>query len=258
MSAGQQIDLNSDETTGSSAMAQLRGMNRFWCRTLIASCALLALIAVAVPSAYASFEFEAAEVSINNANGKYTREAGSHPDFTFRFTTPSNNFIPKEAPRDIDLDLPPGLVGNPVPFPVCSLAEFESAQNSGFSTCSRESQVGTVDFTNGSTHIVVGLFNLEHGPDIPARFGFSWFQYHATITPRVRPGDYGISAGSFEISEALPVSSAVVKFWGTPASHVHDFERVLGNGNADVFPYAPLEDNAPKVPFFYTPTACDT
>ncbi|HTT94659.1 MAG TPA: hypothetical protein VMF55_08295 [Solirubrobacterales bacterium] len=253
-----------EETVEGKGVCGMKGTS-VWRRALgmVAACVIVA--AVAAPTASANFEFKEVGVSVHQPTGEFTRQAGAHPDFTFTYnapTEPGNDNIPLESPRDIDLDLPPGLVGNPVPFPACSLSEFNSVKTGGWTECERNTQVGTVRFNNGNGVVYVGLYNLEHGSEVPARFGFSWQVYHATITPRVRPGDYGISAGSFEIGQALPAASeAEVTFWGIPASHEHDFERVAAgapffNPSGEVWNFLPLETTAPDVPFFYSPTYC--
>ncbi len=260
-----------DETKQSKGAAKMKRTIGLWRRALIAVAGCLAIAAVAAPSASAALEFSQAGISIEDSAGKYSRQAGGHPDFSFKFELPlnSNGRIPREAPRDVDLDLPPGLVGNPVPFPECKETQFFS-KNNGWAECPRSTQIGTARLhhsplpgTSVADGVWVGIYNLEHGANVPARFGFAFQAYHATITPRVRPGDYGISAGSFEISQALPVAGAEVTFWGVPASHDHDLERVYGGNDfgirsEEIMPetVGALQTTAPNVPFFYAPTAC--
>lgn len=235
-------------------------------RALISVSGCLAVAALAAPAASADFEIVQAGVSVTDSSGAYSRKAGAHPDFTFSFTgasvTEERDGImvtgPKEAPRDVDLDLPPGMVGNPSPFPTCTMEQLiGSAASGNAQLCPVESQVGKVKLRLFDPDLVsgeVGLFSLEHGPDVPALFGFNYLGAVATITPRIRPGEYAISAGSFEISEALPVTGADVIFWGFPASPIHDEER-----QGPAFPFIvgiPFQSNAPKVPFFSNPTAC--
>ena len=251
-----------------------QGMHRRKMRRgiLVGLVGCLILAAGFAPAAHANLKFEHLGVNVDSADGKFSRQGGSHPDFTFSFRLPEvlkerdglMSYGPEEAVRDVDLELPPGLVGNPVPFPTCSMEQLTDPKVSGWTTCPRAAQIGTVTLLlagglGGTSHNVVGLFNMEHGPDVPARFGFGWESYSATITPRVRPGDYGISAGSFEISQGKPVVGAIVKLWGFPASPAHDEERVetLCAPPEEVPSFScPVGTTAPKVPFFYAPTAC--
>jgi hypothetical protein len=233
-------------------------------RTLTAAASCLLVAAVAAPVASANFEFEFAKVLVNETGGGYTRQAGSHPDFTFDFNQPIvekiNDGLPSSAPaeavRDVALDLPPGMFGNPTPFPTCTMEQLVGG-NEHNQKCPISSQIGLIKlrlFDSATPSAEVGLFNIEHGNEVPAEFGFNYLGAVATIIPSVRPGDHGISAGSFEISEALPVRGARLTFWGFPASPVHDRERqepgvpfLLGT---------PVASTAPKVPFFSAPTSC--
>jgi len=236
-------------------------------RGLISVSGCLAIAAIAAPVATADFEFDKTAVSVNGSDGDYTRKAGGHPDFTFEFSLPLVETIrdgrevvgPSETVRDVDLDLPPGMVGNPAPFPTCSMEKLIGAATGNNQDCPVESQIGVAHLRfgaatgkEGSTD--VGIFSIEPGPDRPALFGFNYLGYIATITPRVSPDDYGLSAGSSEISMGLPVFGARLTFWGYPADPAHDSER-QGPG----FPFLigiPFTSNAPKVPFFTNPTSC--
>jgi hypothetical protein len=233
-------------------------------KAVISVSGCLAVAALAAPAANAAFEFDEIGVRVDDNTGSYTRQAGAHPDFTFNFSVPIVESIrdgysvtgPNEAVRDVDLDLPPGMVGNPTPFPTCSIEQLVGAANNNLQVCPTSSQVGKVviKLRDGNYVVPLGLFNLEHGPEVPARFGFEYLGYVATITPRITPGGYSISAGSFEISNGLPVAAARLTFWGYPSDPAHDAER-QGTG----FPLIigiPFESNAPKVPFFTNPTAC--
>lgn len=235
-------------------------------RALISISGCLAVAAMAAPSAMADFEFAEAGALVNDSSGSYTRQAGAHPDFTFSFALPKverlrdgeNSVGPDESARDVELDLPVGMIGNPTPFPTCSIQQLVNAPVNN-QVCPVESQIGVakllVGNTSGTVENSVGIFSLAHGPDVPALFGFNYIGEVATIRPRVRPGDYGLSAGSFEISQALPVISARLTFWGTPADPSHDGER-----QGELLPFLihglSFPSTAPKVPFFTNPTSC--
>ncbi len=230
-------------------------------RALVSASACLALIAIAAPAAQADLEFSKTGVLVDAINGEATRQAGGHPDFTFDFMLPQITTIrdgfevtgPAEGVRDVDLDLPPGMVGNPTPFPTCTMEQLIGAANSNIQTCPISSQIGIARLRFKGIGATVGIFNVAHGTDVPALFGFNYLGYIATITPRVRP-DGGISAGSFEISQGLPVDGARLTFWGFPASAEHDNERQAFF--AEVFDFLEFPSDAPKVPFFTSPTAC--
>jgi hypothetical protein len=240
-----------------------------WRKALIAVTGCLAFAAVAAPSASANLEFEQVGVNVTETpkeipetgeyfpSGPASRLAGAHPDFSFKFKLlpGATSDVPSEPPRDVDLDLPPGMVGNPTPFVTCTPGQLAGEFARGAADCPVASQVGIayLGIFGGTTP--VPLYNLSHGPDIPARFGFHYSFAVATITPRLRAGDhYAISAGSFQISQAVGVLGATVKFWGVPADPSHDSERglpgVLG------LPGYPVHTEEPLIPFFTNPTSC--
>jgi hypothetical protein len=217
-----------------------------WSRLLLAVVGCFALSVIAAPSAFASLQFSELGVDVSREDGSFSRQAGEASDFSFRFEFPDGS---TEDPRDVDLALPPGFVGNPVPFPTCTLASlFVNA-------CPTEAQVGVVDVKLGGRDYIVhaGLFNLSHGPDVPALFAFKFTTSVATITPRIRAGDYGLSSGSFEIAQAERVESATLHIWGVPASHSHDRERQIPGG---IEAASEAESVGPFVPFFSNPTSC--
>jgi hypothetical protein len=198
--------------------------------------------------------------------GSFIRQAGSHPDFTFAFSLPTDpdqvvdgfpSPGPAEAPHSVDLDLPPGMIGNPNVVTECDALDF-APSGGGQAACPLSSQVGVADVGlaqggTGLAHSVVGIFNLSHGPDVPARFGFNYLNTIALIDGRVRPGDYGVSAGSASISQALSVQSVKVTLWGVPSDPSHDAYRG-GLPNPEGGGVQLL--GAQQVPFLSAPTSC--
>src|SRR5215218_10047131 len=168
--------------------------------------------------------------------GAFTRQAGSHPDFTVKFSLPVDpgqvvdgnpSPGPAEAVHSVDVDLPLGMIGNPNAVTECDYRDF-ATPGAGEAQCPLSSQVGVADigFAAGSgataAHAQAGVYNLAHGPDVPARFGINYIGTIAVIDGRVRPGDYGISAASVSISQALTVQGIKVTLWGVPADESHD------------------------------------
>ncbi|HSS43379.1 MAG TPA: hypothetical protein VLK37_12615 [Solirubrobacterales bacterium] len=225
------------------------GPRKIRSKLLAATAGCLALVALAAPPASANLEFTETGVSLKDVKGKYSRQAGAHADFSFKFALEPG---PPESVRDVDLDLPVGLIGNPTPFPTCGLSTLV------VNACPVETEVGKADIKlNQKGFIVhVSIYNMPHGPDIPALFGFKYSTSVATITPRVRPGDYGISSGSFQITQAEGIEWVRVKFWGVPADPSHDTER-QGPGYIEIGENPlTIDTNAPNVPFFTSPTSC--
>ncbi|HEU4737932.1 MAG TPA: hypothetical protein VFS54_02490 [Solirubrobacterales bacterium] len=217
-------------------------------------------------SARADLSFDAVEFDLDE-NGAFSRQAGSHPDFTTSFSFPVNpdavvegkpNPGPDEMVHSLDVDLPPGMVGNPTGIAICDPKDF-ARPASGVALCPLASQVGTALVTfaadTGLSTVYVGVFNLDHGPDVPARFGFNAFGTLAIIDARVRPGDHGISSGSVAIPQALMIQAVDLKFWGVPSDPSHDLERggFVNPANGPIS----LSD-VPRVPFLSAPTSCPT
>ncbi|HSS43165.1 MAG TPA: hypothetical protein VLK37_11530 [Solirubrobacterales bacterium] len=194
-------------------------------------------------------------VPVLNSDGTFVapafnRQAGSHPDISVFFKVATGgDGLPLETPKSIDFELPRGLVGNPTAIPTCSPADLANPGQGG-AECGAEQQVGTAEITmwasSGSQQKVnIGLFNIAHGPDVPARFGFKYSAVVGLITAHVRPGDYGISSGSLAISQGEAIESVRVNLWGVPGDPSHDTLRQ----NRIAILFAPF--NSPQPPFFW-------
>jgi hypothetical protein len=233
-------------------------------------CVLVALAMLAVPDARAALQFSDASVSLTGADGTFSRQAGAHPDFTLHVALPrvttSNDGLtapgPPEVMRTLDVDLPQGFVGNPTAFAECDPKQLQphDAQGGGKAPdCPVASQIGiahlVIALATGTIEEETAVYNLSHGPDVPAAFGLQYLGTISTITARVRPGDYGISSGSFGISQAAPIQSVDFTLWGVPADPSHDAQR-QPRGDSSPDPAHPLASQSPRVPFLTNPTSC--
>ncbi|WP_445148330.1 hypothetical protein [Baekduia sp. Peel2402] len=255
-------DLTFEGTTMENKMFSDRrrtGAHMWW----LVLAALTAML-LAAGTAKANLTFDRSTFDLTE-NGQFSRQAGGHPDFTVNLSFPVNpNAVvdgrvqpgPDESVHSVDVDLPAGMIGNPNAVTECDPRDF-AKPGEGRADCPLSSQVGyaevRVDGDSGPGTAVVGVFNLAHGPDVPARFGFNYIGTVALIDGRVRPGDYGISAGSISISQALAVESVKLTLWGVPADPSHDAFR---GGIVD--PTQPVQSipDIVRVPFFSSPTSC--
>ncbi len=93
------------------------------------------------------FGVEQYELRPENADGSIDTQAGSHP---FQLTTVDNLNQgvngPPEAVKDLRFNTPPGLVGNPTPFPQCPLAKFTNIFREG-NMCPDNTVVGIASVT---------------------------------------------------------------------------------------------------------------
>ncbi len=219
---------------------------------LVAAVALLAM-AGAAPAMAATppIEITSFTNALTNADGTPTTQAGSHPyemvtSLMFgTFTSGPNQGLPKQNVKDVVVNLPPGLVGDPTAVPRCSVADLDTG------SCPAGSQVGTLGLlTNAAgSPMEESLYNMVPPAGEPAEFGANVLLVDSFLDVTVRtgtatpsskgePGDYGLTTTSANISAALPVAGIVVTLWGTPADPSH--------GNA----------GGPLKPLLTMPTTC--
>jgi hypothetical protein len=234
-------------------------------------------------SALASFGFRSGpvgfEYSVVNQDLSPAAHAGSHPwairtSFNMNGTT---NESGEEAPdgdvKDVEVDLPVGLVGNPGVTPKCTLQQFTTPRNkenlppgssyeiSG-ATCAANSQVGVAELRlseDVSESYRLGVYDLVAPPGIPAEFGFNFFGVPIVLTASVAPGgDYGLVVNLRDVSQALDIFGGAVTFWGVPAEASHDYERgeCLGAVGGPVGPPGGCPTETISKPFLTLPTGC--
>jgi hypothetical protein len=189
--------------------------------------------------------------------------AGAHPfelTTSFELNTTENGqgaIVPAENLKNVEVDLPPGIVGNAASFPQCPQERMDELAN-----CPVDTQVGVARLTLlffGPGERIVPIYNLVPPPGMPAQFGFKVIGSITHIDFRVRSGgDYGVTASLTNINPTAPVYNSAVSIWGVPAASGHDTLRFETNAEAPGFEQsgAPLHSQAPKVPFLTNPTAC--
>jgi hypothetical protein len=159
----------------------------------IAAAIAFALIGTAAPTQAAQFSMSEAWVSATGPDGTFSRQAGEHADLrthiVFSHDPATGNMI--DNVRDVVVDLPPGVTGDPSAVPMCPESKLLSAV-SGFTDCPASTQVGVVDAEIAGAGNPAAVFNMEHPPDVPARFGMNVYDVPVIIDAQVRPGDYGI------------------------------------------------------------------
>jgi hypothetical protein len=244
--------------------------------------ALVATVACAAISGIATGLSSAATPEENFAFGPTsaalsTPEAGRHADFETRFefngdlTEPlpyPGGFQPYARMRDVSVQLPPGLIGNPSAFPVCPDDVFLRQGDFQHSTisCPTDSQVGILaPGLAGSFPVPPGalhepLYNLQApGGDshIVARLGFVALIYPMFIDVKVDPmRDNALTATLVNPPTLAPVTGAYTTLWGVPTDHSHDLERftwfeVLGQPEPN-----PVPSGLEPTPFMSNPTSC--
>jgi hypothetical protein len=192
------------------------------------------------------FGVESYELTPEEEGGGADTQAGSHP---FQLTTtlslntqtvPTRKEKGVEFPqvqpigpftKDLRFNLPPGLVGNPVPLPKCPTKVFLVQGRAGAASCPDNTAVGVASGVI-SGGIVAGplftepLWSLEPAVGEPARFGFNTPGGPVLLDTAVRTGrDYGVVVTVPDITQTLEFVGAQVTFWGVPADHRHDTTR---------------------------------
>jgi hypothetical protein len=175
-----------------------------------------------------SFEEESFEFV--NEPYEYT-QAGGHP---WAFTTivelssekdKNGSLLPTQEPRDIVADLPPGLIGNPMAVPRCSLGELV---NEG--ECPPSTQVGFYKVVwLGGKEFLGPIVDIVPEAGQSAEFGLE----NTARVNSVLTGHLVRTAEGYRLavdSNGIPVVQLVraeLTFWGVPADHGHDAMRGL-------------------------------
>lgn len=235
---------------------------------LLAAAVLAVLVLPA--AAHASFGFKSTAFSVFSAPpagaepgavGPPEQQAGAHPylaRFAFALnqtTNPEGELGPDGAAKTLEVDLPAGLIGNPVNLPHCLIEEF---QNSTLLSpgCPPASQVGMmrIDFTLGE--LTVPIFNLEPAPETAAQFGIFAAVSPLVMSASVRSdGDYGLRMTLHNLPQFLPMSGGVLDLWGVPADPGHDTQRgsCLGFEGESL---GECESGVSRRPFLTLPVSC--
>jgi hypothetical protein len=201
-----------------------------------------------------------------------TSQAGDHPDFVTTIklkTDPSGtpdeagNRPPYARTKDLVVDLPPGLIGNPNTVAQCTNLQFSTALSGG-GGCPQDSQVGVtvVRLFGLNKTLSEPIFNLQPPSgdgNTVARLAFWGYVYPVYINVRVRSeSDYGLTATLKAVPSAVGLISADTTLWAVPASPSHDKQRLTaleaGPGGKSESP--PRASGLTPQPFMTNPTSC--
>jgi hypothetical protein len=170
--------------------------------------------------------------------------------------------------KDIEVALPPGLIGNPTSIERCTAQQFNTINGVNLggvnlfqNECPDGSAVGlvVVQQLEGRGGIIsLPLYNLVPPKGMPAQLGFEVAGAPFYVNTRLRSeGDYGVTAYLSNITEAQRVTATSVTIWGTPDDPSHD--RLRGRClssqrpfSVGICPVNPVDTR----PFFRLPTSC--
>jgi DNA-binding beta-propeller fold protein YncE len=172
--------------------------------------------------------------------------------------------------KDIKVQLPPGLIGNPTNFPKCNAHTAKEGE------CPTDSQVGVLEYQADypmkqpdgfvaptleerevegcSSYCLVPLFNLEPQHANPAEFANPGDVSKAQLPFEVRAGaDYGVTDSTVDIIAAAPVQFLRIRIWGVPANPGHAAGRHFGCPRRT---HGVCSPEGPEVPLLRSPTSC--
>ena len=157
----------------------------------------------------------------------YTVSAREAPFGHDESESPLSNY----SPKDLEVELPAGLVGDTRFIPRCSQQEFEEQEGLD---CPVDAQVGTVavSFYGAFFRAVYPLYNLVPPPGQPVELGFTIARIgHIPLLFELRDDagthrdEYALTARLNDLPEAGPLQGAILTLWGVPADGTHDLER---------------------------------
>jgi hypothetical protein len=208
---------------------------------------------VTIDSEPAGFGLEGFDGWFSNANGTVDSQPGSHP-YSATFTLSPATILssqgdpePSGELRDIETELPPGLVGDPGAVPQCTRQEFDAE------SCPASTQIGENVVLLGSLLTPFPVYNMVPPPGVPAQFAFTITGDSTFLDASVRSnGDYGITEHIDNVLQR-EVSFNTITLWGVPAEASHDSER---QGAPNCFGETGCGSSATLKPFLTLPTSC--
>jgi uncharacterized repeat protein (TIGR01451 family) len=219
---------------------------------------------ITISSTPPGFAFVGWDAWFSNADGTFDTQAGSHPySATFSFDLAN---VPTESPqlfdpaggtvRDIEVRLPPGLVGDPYAVSQCTRQLLDTEGG-----CPPASQVGFIDNTviEGSFQDRKQVFNMVPPAGVPAELGFTINGINVLLDVGVRSGsDYGLTTHINDTPQR-EVLASVLTLWGVPGDASHNRWRdAVQDGcrkEEEGTPNCPSPGGSPK-PFLTLPTSC--
>jgi hypothetical protein len=220
--------------------------------------ATLAVVAVSASVAEADFGLVPGQTSATalNRDGTIDEQAGSHPAgfvIHFELKTNSSGEIEGEEVRDVLVDAPVGLAGNPDAVPTCSRQSFEGESP----RCSGNTQVGVLRARLSSIGtITVPLYNVTPPPGAPTMIGFSLLGRNVLQYASVRSEDgYDLRVSSIDVPP-VGVKEVTETIWGVPADPANDPERFCPEGELGAVAVAGCASTAPLLPYLTLPAGC--
>ncbi len=164
------------------------------------------------------------------ANGLPDAQAGDHPNavtVSFQLPTiaPEDTAPPRGELKDVRVDLPLGLVGDPLVAERCP--EYDIVRGASESNCPPGSLVGALTFTERGDNVPgeeeLPIYDVTPQAGYPAEFATV---YHgrevplfADVIPAPTGGGYDLQVTSPGITTVALITDLTVTFFGAPAQH---------------------------------------
>jgi hypothetical protein len=227
---------------------------------LLLTALVLILAATPLTPAGAADEFEKYALESVGASLS-TNQAGAHADFTTSFALTRSGSKPYALTRDVEVRLPPGLIGNPQGIPRCTVDQLGTQSEQA--ECPVDSQVGVTEvrvLNPISGTFTEPVYNMDPpGGDVVARLGFYAVGWPAFINVRVDPTDYSLIASIEGAPSTAGLLEATTTLWGVPAAPIHDEQRITPEeARTGETPEGGRQATVPERPFLSNPTDCVT
>jgi hypothetical protein len=222
-------------------------------------CLLLALSALAAPAAaQADFGIQSFSADFTEADESPAIQAGAHPfEYTVHFTMNQDAEERVEGSlRTLVMELPPGLVGDPLSLPRCSRADFDFNRSS---ICPGNTQVGVADVlvNRGGVLAHPGVYNLTPSPGSPVTLGLVINNNNGYLDAFLRTGgDYGANVTDAALPTREEVQTVTAHIWGLPMARVHDPQRYCIPDDPELAQIVGCSSDALPTPFLSLPTRC--
>jgi hypothetical protein len=182
--------------------------------------------------------------------------AGAHP-YEFKLDFEMNQDAQEEPEgriRELIVDLPPGMVGNPLAAGRCLGADFE-----GFvPRCPGNTQIGVARIRQtalpGQT-LTSPIYNLTPPAGVPASLGFSIAGFNSFQEASLRSSDYGVRISDITVPTSVPLQSIEAEIWGVPSAKSHDPNRFCIGPEGEKI--EGCSSDAAPIPFLSLPTSCE-
>ncbi len=197
--------------------------------------------------------------------GLSLNQAGGHASLTTEFNLNTSPYatLPEE-PKDLEFDLPPGLVGNVRKLPTCTMRQVEN-QDEEPEGCPVAAMVGvaTIYFKerneNNGELLTSPIYAIKPAPGEPTAFGFDALLFPVRLdTSVLSEGNYGVRVTAPSLTQEAETFANWVTIWGIPSEHngppanpnVHRefiYDRSFGSP----------DPGEPKVALLTSPQQCD-